>query len=247
MKRAYALIAAVPFMLVISAFSQEVASTAPSSTNMGAQENTSLNSDVALGKPLGWEIPKYPKRALQNKLQDTVTLKLTISKNGTVKKAEAVNGDAELSDAAVRSARKWRYVPYFLGEKPVEVQTMVSINFRINEAGPDITATYKVPQDSPISEIGKPGTGVTAPKLVFAPDPEYSAEAKNAKLEGVCVLALIVGADGYPRDIKVARSLGLGLDEKAIEAVQKWRFLPARKGGVAVAVAINVELQFRTP
>ena len=58
---------------------------------------------------------------------------------------------------------------------------------------------------------------------------------------------VIVGADGYPRDIKVARSLGLGLDEKAIEAVQKWRFLPARKGGVAVAVAINVELQFRVP
>ena len=55
----------------------------------------------------------------------------------------------------------------------------------------------------------------------------------------------LVAADGRPRDIRVARSLGMGLDEKAIEAVRTWRFEPARKDGNPVAVQINVEVSFR--
>lgn len=91
----------------------------------------------------------------------------------------------------------------------------------------------------------KVGGGVSAPKAIFAPDPEYSEEARKAKYQGTCVLWLIVGSDGKPRDIKVARSLGLGLDEKAIEAVRTWKFDPAMKDGKPVAVTINVEVSFR--
>src|SRR4051812_12189064 len=89
------------------------------------------------------------------------------------------------------------------------------------------------------------GGGVSAPKVTYQPDPEYSEEARKAKYQGVCVLSLIVGPDGKPRDVKVARSLGLGLDEKAIEAVDQWKFEPAQKDGKPVAVAINVEVTFR--
>jgi protein TonB len=89
------------------------------------------------------------------------------------------------------------------------------------------------------------GGGVSAPKALFAPDPEYSEEARKAKYQGTCVLWLVVGSDGHPRDIRIARSLGLGLDEKAIEAVKQWKFEPAMKDGRAVAVQINVEVDFR--
>jgi protein TonB len=89
------------------------------------------------------------------------------------------------------------------------------------------------------------GGGVSAPKVTYQPDPEYSEEARKAKYQGVCVLSLIVGPDGKPRDVKVARSLGLGLDEKAIEAVNQWKFEAAQKDGKPVAVAINVEVTFR--
>jgi|SRR5215831_16232513 len=89
------------------------------------------------------------------------------------------------------------------------------------------------------------GGGVSAPKAIFAPDPEYSEEARKAKYQGVCVLWLVVGHDGRPRDIRVARTLGLGLDEKAIEAVKTWRFEPAMKDGKPVDVQINVEVTFR--
>ena len=89
------------------------------------------------------------------------------------------------------------------------------------------------------------GNGVSAPKALETPDPEYSEEARKAKYQGVVVLWLIVGPDGKPRDIRVSRPLGMGLDQKAIEAVQRWRFEPAQKDGHPVAVQINVEVNFR--
>ena len=88
------------------------------------------------------------------------------------------------------------------------------------------------------------GGGVSAPRAIYAPDPEYSEEARKAKYQGTCVLWLVVGPDGRPREIRVARTLGLGLDEKAIEAVKTWKFEPAMKDGRPVAVQINVEVTF---
>ena len=89
------------------------------------------------------------------------------------------------------------------------------------------------------------GGGVSAPKPLFTPDPEYSEEARKSKYQGVVVLWLVIGSDGRPRDIKIARPLGMGLDEKAIEAVRTWRFEPAKKDGQNVAVQMNVEVSFR--
>jgi TonB family protein len=89
------------------------------------------------------------------------------------------------------------------------------------------------------------GGGVSAPRALDTPDPEYSEEARKAKFQGTCVLWLIVGPDGKPRDVKVARALGMGLDEKAIQAVRNWKFEPAMKDGKPVAVQINVEVNFR--
>ena len=92
--------------------------------------------------------------------------------------------------------------------------------------------------------VFKVGGGVSAPKKIYDPDPEYSEEARKAKYQGTCVLYLVVGPDGKPRDIRVLRTLGLGLDEKSIEAVRTWRFEPAMKDGKPVAVQISVEVEF---
>jgi protein TonB len=93
--------------------------------------------------------------------------------------------------------------------------------------------------------VFKVGGGVSAPRALFTPDPEYSEEARKAKYQGTCILWLVVGPDGRPRDVKVARSLGMGLDQKAVEAVRNWKFEPAMKDGKPVAVQINVEVNFR--
>jgi protein TonB len=89
------------------------------------------------------------------------------------------------------------------------------------------------------------GGGVSAPKALDTPDPEYSEEARKAKYQGTCILWLVVDQNGRPQQIKVARSLGMGLDQKAVEAVQHWKFEPAMKDGHPVAVQINVEVNFR--
>ena len=89
------------------------------------------------------------------------------------------------------------------------------------------------------------GGGVSAPKALDTPDPEYSEEARKAKYQGTVILWLIVDPNGRPRDIKVARSLGMGLDQKAVEAVRRWTFEPAMKDGHPVPVQINVEVNFR--
>jgi periplasmic protein TonB len=88
------------------------------------------------------------------------------------------------------------------------------------------------------------GGGISAPTAVSAPDPEYTEEARRAKTQGTCVLWLIVDSTGHPRDIRVARGLGYGLDAKAVEAVQKWRFQPSLKDGKPVDVQISVEVAF---
>lgn len=89
------------------------------------------------------------------------------------------------------------------------------------------------------------GGGVSAPTLVFKVEPEYSEEARKAKFQGTVVLYVVVDEKGQPRDLRVLRPLGLGLDEKAIEAVTKWRFRPGYKDGKAVPVAATIEVNFR--
>src|SRR5437870_2623566 len=90
----------------------------------------------------------------------------------------------------------------------------------------------------------RPGGGVTAPRAIYQPEPEYSDEARKAKFQGSVVLWLVVGPDGHPREVKVVRSLGMGLDEKALETVRTWRFEPGRKDGLPVAVQVHVEVIF---
>ncbi len=89
------------------------------------------------------------------------------------------------------------------------------------------------------------GPGMIPPVPIFSPEPEYSEEARTAKFQGTVRLALVVDEHGLPTQIRVLTPLGLGLDAKAIEAVQKWKFKPGMKDGKPVAVQASVEVNFR--
>jgi len=93
--------------------------------------------------------------------------------------------------------------------------------------------------------VYKVGGGISAPQPVATPDPEYTEEARNAKTQGTCILWLIVDDQGNPKDIRVVRGLGYGLDAKAVAAVKQWKFQPALKDGHPVNVQISVEVGFR--
>jgi TonB family protein len=89
------------------------------------------------------------------------------------------------------------------------------------------------------------GGGVSPPSILYKVEPEYSEEARKAKFQGTVLLFVVVDEKGMPRDIKILRPLGLGLDQKAVEAVEKWKFSPGKKDGKPVAVQAQIEVNFR--
>jgi TonB family protein len=91
----------------------------------------------------------------------------------------------------------------------------------------------------------KTAARIDPPVVISKHEPKYSSEARKAGLQGSVLVSLVVGTDGIPQNVKVLRGLGLGLDEKAVEAVQGWKFQPARKAGEPIAVPAQVEVNFR--
>lgn len=100
-------------------------------------------------------------------------------------------------------------------------------------------------QEVPPAGGQKIGNGVSPPSILRKVEPEYSEEARKTALEGAVILQIVVGTDGQARDLKVLRSLGMGLDEAATAAVSNWQFQPGAKGGQPVPVFAQIEVNFR--
>src|SRR5438093_12210057 len=97
-----------------------------------------------------------------------------------------------------------------------------------------------VPQSPVVYRVGR---GVTAPRGVSRVEPRYSDAALAARVQGTVVLEAVISADGVPKIVRVVRSLGYGLDESAIAALERWRFNPGRKDGLPVNVSLDVEFK----
>jgi TonB family protein len=128
--------------------------------------------------------------------------------------------------------RRW-----YCGDKQMELHKLQQASE--NPAVPDL------PSDEAGKKVYRVGGAVSPPRALVTPDPAYSAVAKAAKYQGTTILWLIIDKNGKPNDIKIASPAGMGLDDKAVETVQGWRFRPAKKNGVPVAVQVNVEVNFR--
>ena len=110
---------------------------------------------------------------------------------------------------------------------------MLAVAFPLAALHPERGKVYKI------------GNGVSTPRLIEKHEPEYTQEAKDAKIEGSVLLSTVIDVDGYVRDIKVLRSLDPGLDANAVSAVATWVFKPAEKDGQPVAVSAHIEVNFR--
>ena len=89
------------------------------------------------------------------------------------------------------------------------------------------------------------GHSVSAPRVIHHRDPKFSAAADQVKWQGIVALKLIVDQTGVPKDIRVVRPLGCGLDAEAVRTAELWRFKPAENDGRPVAVEIALEMDFR--
>ncbi len=239
-------IVAVLLFAASLASAQAAAPSRNPASGASALETASREADnVPLGGPFQWSLPKYPKQAVKSRIQGMVVLAVSVDEEGYVSNASAISGDPQLAESALGAARKWKYVPYDLNGRPVAATTKVELDFRIAQSGtPKVSATFTHPPRPDIGPLFRVVDGVTPPKPVYSPRPLYSKQAKKDKYQGYCFLSLVVGPDGKPYDVKVSRSIGEDLDEKAIEAVRNWRFEPGLKDGRPVAVAVDVEIKF---
>lgn len=93
--------------------------------------------------------------------------------------------------------------------------------------------------------VYRPGHGISIPHATYMPSPEYSEKARRKKINGNVTLSAIITSTGEVADVRVEKGLGYGLDEKALEAVRRWKFQPAMKDGKPVSVGIMIETNFR--
>lgn len=89
------------------------------------------------------------------------------------------------------------------------------------------------------------GGGVSAPEVIHSVQPQFTAQARSQNLQGVVAVQLIVDSQGFPQDVHVVRSLGMGLDQEAIAAVKQYRFKPAKYQGRSVSVQMVIDVDFR--
>jgi TonB family protein len=110
---------------------------------------------------------------------------------------------------------------------------------------PSFTAT---PASLPVSlpaPVPASSPGLVNPRPIYKVEPQYTEDAKNAKIQGSVTLSLEINEQGQPQDIKVTRSLDPGLDQQAMDAVSQWQFAPATKDGAPVPFTAFVEVNFR--
>ena len=114
--------------------------------------------------------------------------------------------------------------------------------------GPDGNAIGNTPGDG-VGVGNTPGIhrpGMVWPKCAYCPDPQYTDEAREAKVQGTVTLEVLVGADGRAAQIRILKGIGLGLDERAVSAIRTWKFVPAHDAAQRPLPAwVTVETVFR--
>lgn len=220
------------------------------------QDPTRVSGGVMAGQIISKVNPVYPPEAKEKGIQGAVVLHAIIGKDGTVQNLNVVSGPDELQSSAMDAVKQWVYKPFLLNGNPTEVETTITVNYSLDNSNSQHPPSPPPPPADNISEgahqaggsagdVYKVGGSVRPPIVTYSAVPGYPEEARKSKLSGNVIVGLIVDQDGNPREVHVARGLGNQLDEKAVEAVQQYRFKPATRNGEPVAVALNVEVNFR--
>lgn len=142
--------------------------------------------------------------------------------------------------AAIEAVKQSSFEPGSLNQQPVPVRTYVRVAFSADR-NPALPTIFQLRYRDPAS-----GAFLDShPTPIHIAEPEYSDEARRKKIQGIVIVSVLVTEEGLPTEMRVDRSLGYGLDEKALEAASQYRFRPASKDGKPVAVRISIEMNFK--
>jgi TonB family protein len=181
----------------------------------------------------------YPAAALKQGVQGTVVVEVKLDSSGNVSDAHVLSGPEELRKAVLESVLQWHLMKNLAGST-----RQVSISFSLPAEGSQSGVAGGVAGDVGAG-VYRVGGGVTAPVLLYRKEPEYTEEARRARVSGTVQLYVEIDPSGNPTNIRVLQGPGLGLDERAIEAVRTWKFKPGFKDGNPVTVAANISVSFR--
>ena len=170
----------------------------------------------------------------------TLVASLKVNKEGEPFDVALVEQSGEADNNAILAAiRGWRFEPGRLNGKPKEASGRIELECR---SSPSETAIGGAENSEAVSSLDPE---ISPPALLYKIEPEYPEEARRAGFQGKAMLFIDVDETGYAINVRMMRQLGLGLDEKAAEAVYQWRFKPATVGGVPVTLPCMVEVNFR--
>jgi TonB family protein len=163
------------------------------------------------------------------------TLTMVIGTDGIPSKIEVMNSQkSPLDDAAIAAVKQTQFEPGTSNDKPAPVRIFVWVPF-VDADNP------VVPETGPLNKI----RNMTIPKVVNHVEARFSDEARRNHFSGTVELAVVVTESGFPSQVRIVVPLGMGLDEEAVKATQKYRFKPATLEGIAVPVPIEVQVNFR--
>jgi TonB family protein len=223
-------------------------------------------------KPTYQTEPEFSPEARQQKKEGVVTVRIVVAHDGTVQSAcvDRALGYG-LDEEAVNAIRSWKFTPATFNGQPLATLLLIEVDFHHSDkpegTTPDamkaaLVSAPAAPAPEAAPSDGKPaaansaaqastkittiaiGKGVTPPRLIYSPAPESAEGSGSTKCSGTVTLQLVVSTEGKAENIKVLKGLGPQLDQKAIDALQQWKFEPAMKDGQRVAVEIAVEVDF---
>jgi TonB family protein len=243
----------VPVSAILSAHTPAPAHAILASGAQQANGPARISGGVMAGQIISKVNPIYPPEARASGTSGTVVLHAIIGKDGTVQQLNVISGPPMLAGSAIDAVRQWVYQPYLLNGEPVEVDTTVTVNYSLDQQQtpppPPSPPAGNINENAQISgadgDVYNVGGSVRPPVVTNAPDPEYTEAARKAKLSGNVLVALVVDSNGQPQNVRVAKGLGNELDEKAVEAVQQYRFKPATLNGEPVSANLKVEVNFQ--
>jgi TonB family protein len=211
--------------------------------------------------------PAYPPLARQARIQGTVLLKAQISKTGDVENLQLISGHPMLAPAAVEAVKQWKYKPYLLNGEPIAVETNVTVVFQLSDKPPAEGAEGDSAGTNPPGAIqggvigsivsttpgdaNHPGVpqrvrvskGVSQGLLITKVAPEYPADAREARIQGVVILGVVINKEGNVANIQLISGHPM-LAPAAIEAVKQWKYKPYLLNGNPVEVDTQVQVNF---
>jgi TonB family protein len=214
-----------------------------------------LSENVAQGLLMKKVAPVYPPLARQAHIQGRVILKVRISKSGDVVNLQLVSGHPILAPAAIEAVKQWKYQPYLLYGDPIEAETNVTVNFTLPDKPPVEGVVGDMLGGVPEGEKGGLAPQPVVPGRVRVPSsveqglvitkvpPQYPPEAKDAHIQGVVLMSVIVDKEGNVANIQLISGHPL-LAPAAMDAVKQWKYKPYLLNEAPVEVETQVHVNF---